>query len=91
MSEEIATAAADLATIERLRSELNALALQVKALSDQASDLQADRDHWTLEARKAQRALHDLRRTIIQMRKAGHELPGSLFEASIVWEEHTHA
>lgn len=54
MSEEILLAAADLATVAQLRRERDALAIQVQALADQAADLVADRDHWTLAARAAQ-------------------------------------
>jgi hypothetical protein len=38
-----------------------------------------------LEAERA--ALNDLRRTIILMRDAGHELPGSLFVETFAWED----
>lgn len=87
MSEEIAQSAADLALVERLTRERDALAIQVKALADQAADLTDDRDHWTLAARRAETALWELRRTIVRMREGGHELPGSLFHASFAWEE----
>jgi len=56
VSEEIALAAADLALVQRLTRERDALAIQVRALSDQAADLQADRGHWTLAARRAEQA-----------------------------------
>lgn len=74
MSEEIALAAADLATAAQLRRERDALAIQVRALSGQAADLVADRDHWTLAARAAQQRERTAAQAYQQQQSSHREL-----------------
>ena len=74
MSEEIALAAADLALVARLTRERDALAIQVRALADQAADLTADRDHWTLEARRAEQRARTVSQVYQQQQTSHREL-----------------
>jgi hypothetical protein len=68
MSEEIATADANLAYIARLTAERDALLLRCDLLNQAAHEYSESRDRWLLHAREAQRQNATLRKLLGRVR-----------------------
>lgn len=76
MSEEIATADANLAYIARLTAERDALLLRCDLLNQAAHEYSESRDRWLLHAREAQRQNATLRKLLGRVPNiTGHYAP----------------